>query len=371
MEWMQRCIALAKKGAGYVSPNPMVGAVVVASDGEMLGEGFHERFGRPHAEVNAIARAEMDFGATALCDATLYVNLEPCAHEGKTPPCADLIIQKEIPRVVVGMADPFPAVAGSGIDRLRKNGIEVTTGVQESACRRLNEAYLHHLKTARPLVTLKTAQTLDGRIATATGDSRWITGTEARRFVHQMRAEMDGVLVGSMTARTDDPALTVRHIDGPQPQRFVLDREGTLPLHLKLFTDKNTRRTCAVVGSNARPRYEKPLSEGGGRMIRIPERKGHLDLVEMLHLLGRSVETDRGPIQSLLVEAGPSLATALLREDLVDRLFCFVAPKIIGNGISTFGDLEITAIGSALNFVAHTWEPIGPDMLFRGFRRSV
>src|SRR5690606_20625136 len=177
----------------------------------------------------------------------MYVTLEPCSHNGKTPPCADLILGMAVPRVIVGMEDPNPVVAGRGIARLREGGTAVTVGVLEAACRRLNEAFVHHLATGRPLVTLKIAQTLDGRIATRSGDSRWVSGEAARARVHRWRAALDGVLVGSGTARADDPALTVRHVAGRQPVRVVLDREASLPPDLQLFTDEHAARTIAVV----------------------------------------------------------------------------------------------------------------------------
>ena len=243
---MERCLELAREGAGRVSPNPMVGALLVAPDGTVLGKGAHRAYGGPHAETRAVQSAEQQHGADVLRDATLYVNLEPCSHHGKTPPCTDLLIETGIPRVVVGTTDPSPHAQGRGIRQLRDHDVDVEVGVCGHACRRLNEAFFHHVETGRPLVTLKVAQTLDGRIATRTGDSQWITGTEARTLVHRWRAELDGVLVGRGTARSDDPRLTVRHVDGPQPLRLVLDRTGTLSPDRTLFTDAHADRTIAV-----------------------------------------------------------------------------------------------------------------------------
>ena len=365
---MRRCLELAARGAGHVSPNPLVGAVLVGTGGEVLGEGWHAAYGEPHAEPHAIAEAERYYGAAALKNATLYVNLEPCAHHGKTPPCADLIVAKGIPRVVVGLVDPFPAVAGRGIERLRAHGVAVTTGVLEAACWRLNEAFVHHLRTGRPLVTLKVAQTLDGHVATVTGDSRWVSGPEARRLTHRWRAELDGILVGSGTARADDPALTVRHVDGRQPQRFVLDRTGALPASLKLFTDAYAAHTTALVGEAAAPAYADALEAAGGRLLRVPQRNGHLDLEALLDRLGEGGGREGVPLQSLLVEAGPGLATALLQAELVDRYYAFVAPKLVGTGVPTAGELGITEMADALTFAEHTWEPVGEDLLFRGYQ---
>ena len=246
----------------------MVGAIVVGPDGTVLGKGAHEEYGGPHAEVEAVRSAKNQYGTSVLQDATLYVTLEPCCHHGKTPPCTNLILEKNIPRVVVGTIDPFPSAQGQGIRQLREQGVAVELGVCEHACRRLNEAFFHHVETGRPLVTLKLAQTVDGRVATSTGDSQWITGPEARTLVHQWRAELDGVLVGTGTARSDDPRLTVRHVDGPQPLRLVLDREGTLPPDRTLFSDDAAGRTLAVIGEETdRPAYADALEDAGGRLL--------------------------------------------------------------------------------------------------------
>jgi diaminohydroxyphosphoribosylaminopyrimidine deaminase/5-amino-6-(5-phosphoribosylamino)uracil reductase len=371
--WMQRALSWAEEGAGHVSPNPMVGAVLVAPDGTVLGEGAHRQYGGPHAEARALHDAERTHGPDALRDATLYVTLEPCRHHGKTPPCTDLIVEKGIPRVVVGTVDPFPSAQGAGIRQLREQGIAVEGGVCEHACRRLNEAFFHHVETGRPLVTLKIAQTLDGRVATRTGDSQWITGTAARTLVHRWRAEVDGVLVGTGTARSDDPRLTVRHVEGPQPLRLVLDREGTLPPDRTLFTDDHAARTEAVIGEGRdRPAYADALDEAGGHLLRVPETDdGHLDVQALLQRLGTDGGRDAAPLQSLLVEAGPGLATALLRQDLVDRFFCFVAPKVVGTGTPSIRDLGITAMDDALAFAEQEWEAVGDDMLLRGHCREV
>ncbi len=362
---MQRALALAERGAGAVSPNPLVGAVVVGLDGTVLGEGWHGQYGGPHAEVWAVRDVERRHGAEALRESTLYVTLEPCSHHGKTPPCADLIVEKGIPRVVVGMPDPFPAVAGRGIARLRAHGVDVTVGVLEHDCKRLNEAFVHHVATGRPLVTLKIAQSLDGSVATASGDSRWVTGEAARTLVHRWRAELDGVLVGRGTAAADDPALTVRHVEGRQPVRVVLDRPGTLSPELQLFTDEHAAQTVAVVGEGVTPDYAAALRERGGLVLPIPERDGHLDLGVLLGRLGAGVG-DHRPMQSLLVEAGPGLATALLRADLADRLALFIAPKLVG-GRRAVDNLDIGRMADARTFETHRWEAVGPDMLFLGY----
>lgn len=375
--WMERALALAANGAGRVSPNPMVGAVLVSPAGDVLGEGWHGRFGGPHAEVWAVRDAASRGHADRLTEATLYVSLEPCSHHGKTPPCTDLIIELGIPRVVVAMEDPFPEVSGRGIAALRERGVEVTVGPCRDEAARLNEAFVHHVLTGRPLVTLKIAQTLDGRVATRTGDSRWITRLEARTLVHRWRAELDAVLVGATTARLDDPELTVRHEwagrpadDSRQPGRVVLDRIGALPASLKLFADELAGKTVAVVGEDAMPAYAAALEAAGGSLLRVPQRGGHMDLPALLALLGEGAD-GRQPVQSLLVEAGPRLATALLAQDLVDRLFVFVAPMLLGKGVEAIGDLDVERMAGARGFADHAWEAAGQDMLFRGFLRQL
>jgi diaminohydroxyphosphoribosylaminopyrimidine deaminase/5-amino-6-(5-phosphoribosylamino)uracil reductase len=370
---MRRCLALAVRGAGHVSPNPLVGAVLVGPDGAVLGEGWHGHYGGPHAEVEAVRDAEARGHAARLPEATLYVSLEPCSHHGKTPPCADLLVEKGIRRVVVAHEDPFPAVAGRGLARLRAAGVDVAVGVLEREAKRLNEAFLRHVATGRPLVTLKWAQTLDGQVATASGDSRWVSSEESRRLVHRWRAEADAVLVGAGTARADDPQLTVRLVEGRQPLRIVLDRAGMLPPSLRLFSDADAGRTVAVVGERAAPAYAEVLKAAGGRVLRAPERGGHLDLDALLAALGAGDGLPDGAraVQSILVEAGPGLATAFLRRDLADRLFVFVAPKVLGAGTPAVGDLGIARMAEARGFAEAAWEPVGPDVLFRGYLRVV
>ena len=378
--WMRRCLALARRGAGRTSPNPMVGAVVARAPGERrkeprpLGEGWHRAAGRPHAEAEAIRAAEEAHGSAALRQATLYVNLEPCAHHGRTPPCADLILRKGIPRVVVGGRDPHAEAAG-GIERLREEGVDVAVGVLGNACRRLNEAFACRVERGRPLVTLKQAQTLDGRVATRGGESRWISGEAARTRVHRWRRQVDAVLVGRGTAASDDPRLTVRHVDlseeEEQPRRLVLDRTGELAPSLRLFSDAHAARTTAVVGAGRPvPPYAGALRRAGGRLWRVTETGGHLDLGALLGRLGAPPD-DESPVQSLLVEAGPGLATALVRRDLVDRYGLFVAPRLLGTGTPAVGDRDAEAMADTLDFAEHTWETVGPDVLFKGYRRPV
>ena len=368
--WMDHCLELARRGAGHVSPNPLVGAVLVGHDGTLLGEGWHQTYGGAHAERNAIDNALAQHGVAALSQATLYVNLEPCSHYGKTPPCADYILKHKIPHLVVGMVDPNPEVAGNGLKRLRNHGVSVVEGVLEKECRRLNEAFSHHIATKRPLVTLKIAQSLDGRVATATGDSRWVSGPASRALVHRWRSEQDAVMVGAGTAVYDDPQLTVRHVEGRQPYRVFLDRQGNLPDSLKAFTDDFAAWTWVVVSEKARPAYESGLVARGGRVMRVSENEGHLDLVKVFRYLGEGTSSAL-PVQTVLVEAGPGLATALLRQDLVDRLYVFVAPKLVGEGIASLANLGVNFMKDALHFTEGEWYQVEQDLLFKGYFRSV
>ena len=374
--WMTRAVGLARRGAGRVGPGALVGCVLVGPDGELWGKGWYGTWGGPHAEVWAVRDAERRGYGDRLAEATAIVTLEPCAHWGKTPPCATLLVERGIRRVVVAHLDPFPEVAGRGVEILRAAGADVTVGVGEAEARHANAAFLTHVRTGRPHVTLKVAATLDGQIATASGDSRWVTGAAARQRVHQMRAEADAVLVGSGTARMDDPALTVRDVplaDGQtQPLRVVLDRTGALPPDLALFTDRAapTLRVVAdgTVLDDAEP---APAQAEGVAVWRVPEADGHLDLGALLDRLGTEpLELESGAgsgarrvVQSVLVEAGPGLATALLRADLVDHLAWFVAPKLAGAGTPSTRDLGVARMADALGGSAVRWEILGDDAL--------
>ena len=368
-KWMARCIALAQRGYGYASPNPFVGSVIVDEDGEVLGEGWHQEYGSAHAERNAIWDAEKKHNGDKLKQATLYVNLEPCSHFGKTPPCSHLVLEKEIPRVVIGMVDPYEKVSGRGIQMLRDKGVEVCVGVLQAECERLNEAFSHHMATGRPLVNLKMAQTLDGNIATANGDSRWVSGKASRTLVHEWRSQLDAVLIGAGTALADNPSLTVRHVSGRHPFRVVLDRLGKLPASLHLFSDDLVEKTIAVTAAGIEPTYKNQLIQAGGQHLQVEETNAHLDLVKILESLGKSTE-NRSAFQSVLVEAGPSLATAFLQQDLVDQFNLFIAPKLVGAGTPTLHNLSISQMAEAYTFAETRWAPIGNDMLFQGFRRK-
>lgn len=242
---MFEALELARSGMGFVSPNPMVGCVIVDKNGEKIGEGYHQKFGEAHAEVNAV---ESITDKSQLKDATVFVTLEPCSHHGKTPPCASMLAGLPIKKVVVGHQDPNMKVNGKGISLLREKGIEVEVGVLKKECEQLNEAFIHHQLFGRPLVILKIAQTLDGYLAAPDGDSQWISGKKSREMVHRWRSQLDAVMVGRTTAFTDNPSLTVRHVKGRQPKRIVIDGPYELPRDLKLFRIDMRRKPSFLPG---------------------------------------------------------------------------------------------------------------------------
>jgi len=361
-QWMARCLELASKADSAVSPNPRVGCVILNSGGVVLGEGWHQKFGDRHAEVHAMDLVRETHGDHVLQGATLVVNLEPCNHHGKTPPCTEYISKSGIVNIIVGMQDPNPIATG-GLDQLTSAGFNVMSGVLEEKCYRLNEPFAFWQTQARPFITLKIAQTLDGCIATSNGESQWITGDVARLSVHTLRRESDAILIGSGTAQADDPELTVRHVSGTQPMRIILDGHGKLPRSLRVFCDSWTPKTIAVVAEGISPMYQDQLIDRGGNVIQVPSKSSHVDLPTLMNLL-----KDQFHIQSLLIEAGPQLASALLRDDLVDRLHLFIAPKLIGNGLHAFQNIGVTYLKECIKFKDHSWRPVGDDLLFTGYR---
>ena len=350
-DWMARAVELAARARGWTSPNPMVGAVVVR-DGAVVSEGWHERAGEAHAEVVAL-----DDAGNAAQGADIYVTLEPCSHRGRTPPCVDGIIASGIRRVVCAHLDPDPRVNGRGVARLREAGIAVEVGVGEQQARRLNEHYLHWKRTGRPWVTLKWAQTLDGQVATGTGSSQWITGEAARKDAHRQRSEHDAVLVGIGTALADDPALDVRHVDGHQPAHIVLDPSLELPDSARLVVPD---RTTIVCGEDASTAKAKGWERRGVRVVRVPNDGGNLDLDATLTALGAM------DILGVLVEGGPTVATALIRAGLVNRVIAYIAPKIAGTGRAAVGDLATELIGNALQLRDAECTPHGDDWRVTG-----
>lgn len=365
-KWMQLALEIAEWGAGYVSPNPMVGCVIVDSEGNKIGQGYHERYGQAHAEVNAVESVKDN---SLLKNATVYVTMEPCAHEGKTPPCADMLAGLPIRRVVVAMQDPTEKVNGKGIKKLRANDIRVDVGLLKAEAEQLNEFFLHYESYNRPFVTLKIAQTLDGYIAAPDGSSEWITGEASRERVHEWRSRYDAVMVGRNTALLDNPRLTVRHVEGRQPRRVVIDGKLELPKDLNLFTDQYEEKTVILTHnkekfeSEADPMLSMLQSDYfRGSTLLVPEKDGHTDLNEGLKKLASEHQ-----MTSILVEAGQNLASALLRDRLVDKVACFIAPKMLGGGTRSVMGMGIKRMKEILTLRDTNWEPVDDDMLFTGY----
>lgn len=354
---MKRALELARSQGRYASPNPKVGAVLVQG-GRIVGEGGHQRYGGPHAEILALRRA-----GTRAKGATLYVTLEPCSHHGKTPPCADAVIRAGVTRVVAAMKDPFPSVAGRGVQKLRKAGIRVEVGLLEKESRALNAPFLFSLAKGRPWVVLKAAITLDGKIATAKGLSKWITGEKSRRKTHELRSQADAILVGSRTARLDDPTLTVRlpgyrRKDG-YPLRVVLDGGLRLGLDRKLF--RKGPATVVFTSPSAPVFKEKALNRKGVRVFRVPLRQKMLSLKAVLRVLGSL------HVRSLLVEGGGEVHASFLREGLADEAVLFISPKIFGGKAPSWvGGKGVENPGMAPYLRDVRIERIGDDLFLRG-----
>ncbi|RMG61426.1 MAG: bifunctional diaminohydroxyphosphoribosylaminopyrimidine deaminase/5-amino-6-(5-phosphoribosylamino)uracil reductase RibD [Deltaproteobacteria bacterium] len=344
--FMRRALSLARRGFGKVNPNPMVGALVV-SRGEVVSEGYHRFFGGPHAEVEALSKA----GRRAK-GATLYVTLEPCSHWGKTPPCVEKIIECGISEVVAAVEDPNPLVSGKGFRRLKEKGIKVVTGVLEGEAREVNEPFFTFHEKGRPFVSIKVAITVDGFMADSEGGSKWITGESARRHAHRLRAYHDAVVVGAGTVKRDDPLLTVR-IPGRwrQPRRVVIDPNGVLTGKEKVFGE--TGRGTIVIQGRRRAGVNFP-----GEAVVIPEK--NMKAKRMLEILKGEGVT------SLLVEGGRYPFSLFFREKLVDRVYFFIAPRIICRGISPFEFLPGMRVGEDVRFDLRQVRKLGNDLLIEG-----
>lgn len=357
-EYMQLALDLAASAKGYTNPNPVVGAVLV-KDGVIVGTGLHLKAGEPHAEVHAFNMA----GDHAK-GATLYVTLEPCSHYGKTPPCANLVKESEVSRVVVATMDPNPSVAGRGIRLLQEAGIQVEVGVLEEEARKLNERFIHNMLTNRPFVVSKFAMTLDGKIATHTGHSKWITEEEARLQVHELRHEIDAILVGIGTVLADNPSLTTRlpQGNGKNPIRIILDSDLRIPLSATVVNVEEAQ-TIIVCSTDADPSKTHQLKEKGVQIIQVSKKETGLDLEEMLDELYKNGITD------LLVEGGAEINASFLRAGLINKFIVYIAPKLLGGRHSKtpFTGMDIETIDEALQLEFDSFEQIGPDLCITAY----
>ncbi len=354
--WMRKALGLAARARGRTAPNPLVGAVLVKDD-RLIASGHHRAAGALHAEAVALQRA----GAAAR-GSTLYVTLEPCTHQGRTPPCIDAVLGAQLSRVVVGMRDPDPRVAGRGLRKLRAAGIDVAVGVEDEACRELNCGYLSRVKHKRPFTRLKLAATLDGRIATRSGDSRWISGESALRFVHRLRNATDTIVVGSNTVLADDPALTARRGTRVvhRPRVAVVDSKLRVPTAAKMIIEAEAA-PWVLTTRGTKPRKRRALEAAGAELIDVKRKGDHLDLRAAWARLAELGVND------LLVEGGGGLAAALLKQKLVDRFYLILAPKLIGaDGLPMMGPLGIERLRDALTFERFETRKLGQDLLLFG-----
>jgi diaminohydroxyphosphoribosylaminopyrimidine deaminase/5-amino-6-(5-phosphoribosylamino)uracil reductase len=356
--WMQRALALAERGRGHVEPNPLVGAVVLR-DGMVGGEGWYQRYGGPHAEVHALEAA-----GDAARGATLYVTLEPCCHHGKTPPCTDAVLRAGIARVVAAMEDPFPQVAGKGAAILRAAGVEVDLGVCEAEARRLNAPYLTLLEKGRPYVHAKWAMTLDGKIATRAGDSKWISNKASRRFVHELRGRMDAILVGIGTALADDPQLTARPAGPRTATRIVLDSRCRLPPTSCLARTARDVPTLVATTAAAPGEAAAELQRQGCEVLRLPAADGKSDVAALLAELGRRRFTN------VLVEGGGGVFGSLLDAGALDEVHVFVAPLLVGgaDAPTPIGGRGVARLADALRLAEWHVEMVADDVYLHGWR---
>jgi diaminohydroxyphosphoribosylaminopyrimidine deaminase/5-amino-6-(5-phosphoribosylamino)uracil reductase len=358
--WM--ALDLARQGRGKTSPNPMVGAVLVKG-GEVVGSGYHQAAGGPHAEVFALRKA----GENA-AGAVLYVNLEPCSHHGRTAPCTDALIRAGVKKVVAAMEDPNPLVCGKGFQKLEAAGVEVKKGILEHKARQLNEAFIKYITTGLPFVTVKAAISMDGKIATGTGQSRWITGDKARQFVHRLRDHSDAVLVGIETVLADDPLLTTRleNGGGKDPVRVVADSKARLPLDARVVNPGSRARTILATTEEAPREKCAALRERGVEIMVLPSRAGRVDPAALLRKLGER------EITAVLVEGGGTLNYSLLEAGLIDKLFLFIAPVIFGGRDSPtpFDGEGIASPGEAWDVEALELKQFDRDLLLIGYPKK-
>ncbi len=355
-KWMKRVLRLAEKGKGRTSPNPMVGAILV-KDGTVVGEGYHARAGEAHAEIVALRKA-----GPSSRNATLYLNLEPCTHYGKTPPCAPAVIEAGVGHVIIGMEDPNPLVRGRGIKALKEAGVTVRVGVLEEECRRLNEAFCKYIVKKEPFIILKIAATLDGRVATRQGDSKWISSDASRRLVHRLRNEVDGVLVGISTVLKDDPLLTTRMVRGRDPWRIILDTHLRIPEKANVLQTSPSKTIIATTEAAPKDKRNR-LEEVGASVLIFPSKQDKVDLRACLSKLGEM------GMMSLMVEGGTQINGSFLDEGLVDKVVLFLSPRLIGDhqALGIFGGHGVRDLSQAPVLKDMRVRKIGGDLLIEGY----
>lgn len=340
-KYMKRAVELAKRGSGHVNPNPLVGAVIVR-DGEILGEGWHEEYGKLHAERNAIAHAKK--AGHSLEGSTIYVTLEPCCHYGKTPPCTEAIIEEGITRVVVGSDDPNPLVSGKGFQILREHGITVVTHVLKEECDAVNQVFFHYIRTGHPFVAMKYAMTMDGKIACHTGDSRWVTGEEARHHVQSLRNHYKGIMAGIGTVLADDPMLNCRMEGGRNPVRIICDDHLRIPFTSKLVQTAKEQPVITACLPGADKEKVKLLQEKGVTVWEIPQKEGRIDLRFLMEKLGEN------KIDGILLEGGGTLNESALQAGIISKVYCYLAPKIFGGA-----EAKTPVEGRGVGLAADAW----------------
>lgn len=357
-QYMQRAFELAKKGVGRVNPNPLVGAVIVKDD-KIIGEGYHEFYGGPHAEVNAFRTA-----TESVEGATMYVTLEPCSHYGKTPPCAETIIKNKIGRVVIGMLDPNPLVAGRGVKLIEENGIQADFGYLCEELNELNKVFLKFIQTKKPYVVMKSAMTLDGKIASRTGDSRWVSNAKSRERVHELRNELASIMVGVDTVIADDPILTTRleNKEGRNPIRIVVDSKGRIPLSSNILKTSEQAKTIVAVTDKADQDKLNEIENLGNQVVKVETHDDRVDLQDLMKKLGEE------GIDGILLEGGSTLNFSALNAGIVDEVMAFIAPKIIGgsNAKSPVGGKGIEKMKNAIELDDVKFDQFDNDLLIRG-----
>lgn len=351
-KYIELALKLAEKGKGKTSPNPVVGCMIVKRN-SIVGKGYHKKAGEDHAEIIALK----DAGKKAQ-NATLYVILEPCSHWGKTPPCTERIVEAGIREVIIGTKDPNPKV--EGFQELKFRGIKTKIGILDKECKKLNESYLKYMKTKRPFVIVKAAMSLDGKIATTTGHSKYITGREARKLVHQLRTEIDAIMVGSNTILKDNPQLTPRLYQGRTPIKIVVDSRLKIPLNANVVTKEPNKLIIATTKKANKAKIKK-LQQKGANVIIIGIKNGRVNLQELMKKLGKL------EITSIMIEGGAELNAEAVRSKVVDKILFFIAPGLIGKGLGAIGDLGITNVDKSVKLKDINSKKVGRDILIEGY----